>query len=251
MRSYKTVQEMSTTVISVDVDLPVNCELEITNSNHPIKSSHTYLLKRGNSDVSDNGDKEKAINIFSDDINGTSFKKPRTSEEVEEVEIYFDAVEELEDEEDREESDVVLLTDYPNFNNFPELDDVVDDVSEEEEENTIMSQDLLNTSNSTLRLMGEYTSKKRRLQEIIVYYVLALSPNLIFNTRPFFGTFWKEIICPLPQKNWKNVCIIIPHSFLIFPDPLGHREAFILKKLNNYGIFYYICLAKIMENFEK
>ena len=77
MRSYKTVQEMSTTVISVDVDLPVNCELEITNSNHPIKSSHTYLLKRGNSDVSDNGDKEKAINIFSDDINGTSFKKPR------------------------------------------------------------------------------------------------------------------------------------------------------------------------------
>ena len=104
---------------------------------------------------SDNGDKEKAINIFSDDINGTSFKKPRTSEEVEEVEIYFDAVEELEDEEDREESDVVLLTDYPNFNNFPELDDVVDDVSEEEEENTIMSQDLLNTSNSTLRLMGE------------------------------------------------------------------------------------------------
>merc|ERR1712079_189857 len=126
--------------------------------------------------------KEKAINIFSDDINGTSFKKPRTSEEVEEVEIYFDAVEELEDEEDREESDVVLLTDYPNFDNFPELDDVVDDVSEEEEENTIMSHDLLNTSNSTLRLMGEYTSKKRRLQEIIVYYVLALSPYLIFNT---------------------------------------------------------------------
>lgn len=157
----------------VSVSLATESELEIANNNIPPtnKRSYTVLVRR----ISFNpcGENDTSEEVLSDDINGNSFKKPRIdaagergveddseSQASEEVEIFFDAVEELNDVTEDSQDEDVLLSDYPHLNNFPELEDD-GDVAEEVEEDQDTTQpsqgqsqeaeDLHNTSNATLR----------------------------------------------------------------------------------------------------
>ena len=153
----------------VSVCLGSESELEIANNNRPLTSKRSYTSLVRTLDQNGNDGLEEGLGcVFGVDANGNSFKKPRIeaggedksedrcedddrgSQDSEEVETFFDAVEDFNDYDTGEsENEDVNLSDCPHINNFPELEDI--DVTEDIEEETSQDQgqsheDLHNTS---------------------------------------------------------------------------------------------------------